>query len=145
MTTDTFTPTGFDAARLVASSDPTVLSGPWVAYLADRDGFVYLSVADAIDDLGDEEEVRIGVARGSATPTERDGGLRLPGTHQSGDQVFELETYIDGEGDDSVSAVARYAQALAMAAGLNAVSGHEPAPGYPCNNEACGCRTKASA
>ncbi|MFG2046182.1 hypothetical protein ACGFIW_01960 [Micromonospora sp. NPDC048935] len=131
----------FEAARLIASSDPNMLRGPWVAYLADSDGFVYESVADVIADLGDEEEVRIGVVRGSAAPTERDGGLRLPGTNKVGDRAFEVEVYVDGEGDNADSAVTRYAQALAMAAGLNAVSGHEPAPGYPCHNESCGCRT----
>ncbi|MFI6228569.1 hypothetical protein ACIBCR_14810 [Micromonospora echinospora] len=112
----------FDQARTTASSDDNILRGPWVAYLADEDGFVYQSIADAIEDLGDEEEVRIGVARGSAAPTERDGGLRLPGSYRSGDKVFEIETYIDGEGDDSQTAQARYAQALAMAAGLNSAA-----------------------
>lgn len=99
-------------------------SSPWVAYLASLDGFVYQSVDDAADDLGNEEEVRIGVARGSAAPKERDGGLRLPGTYRAGDQAFEFETYTDdGYGDESQSAATRYAQAQAMAAGLNAAAG----------------------
>ncbi|MEV2239465.1 hypothetical protein [Micromonospora sp. NPDC049891] len=103
-------------------TNQTSNNSPWIAYLASPDGWVYQSAEDAAEDLGPEEEVRIGVARGTAAPTERDGGLRLPGTYQSGDQVFEFETYIDGEGDESQSAAVRFAQAQAMAAGLNAAA-----------------------
>ncbi|MBM0235913.1 hypothetical protein JNW88_00225 [Micromonospora sp. ATA32] len=116
------------------------VNGPWVAYLADPSGFVYQSVDDAMDDLGGDEEVRIGVARRTAAPKERDGGLRLPGTTTCGDEAYEIECYLDGDGNPAESAAARYAQAQAMALGLNRVSQHEPAPGYPCVNEACGCR-----
>ncbi|MEV5819238.1 hypothetical protein AB0L22_08695 [Micromonospora haikouensis] len=99
-------------------------TSPWVAYLASPDGWVYSSADDAAADLGPEEEVRIGIARGTAAPIEEDGGLRLPtGSYTAGDQAFEFETYIDGEGDESQSAATRYAQAVAMAAGLNVVAG----------------------
>ncbi|MEU0078626.1 hypothetical protein ABZY58_12070 [Micromonospora tulbaghiae] len=105
-------------------TDNIKTDSPWVAYLASPDGWVYASADDAAEDLGPEEEVRIGVARGTCAPIEEDGGLRLPdGTFNAGDRVFELETYIDGEGDESQSAAVRYAQAQAMAAGLNAAAG----------------------
>ncbi|MEV5211392.1 hypothetical protein AB0K35_28350 [Micromonospora sp. NPDC053740] len=105
------------------TNDQTTNS-PWVAYLASADGWVYQSADDAAEDVGVDGEVRIGVARGTCAPVEDDGALRLPGgTYSTGDQVFELETYIDGEGNEAESAEVRFAQAKAMAAGLNAAAG----------------------
>ncbi|MEV1013720.1 hypothetical protein AB0I89_23505 [Micromonospora sp. NPDC049801] len=98
-------------------------NNPWVAYLASADGWVYQSAEDAAEDLGSDAEVRVGVARGTCAPVEDDGALRLQGgTYLAGDQVFELELYIDGEGNEAESAATRYAQAQAMAAGLNAAA-----------------------
>ncbi|GGM26643.1 hypothetical protein GCM10011608_09350 [Micromonospora sonchi] len=106
------------------TNQQTSNDSPWVAYLASVDGWVYQSAEDAADDLGGDGEVRIGVARGTCAPIEDDGGLRLPdGVHMAGDQVFELELYIDGEGNEAESAAVRFAQAKAMAAGLNAAAG----------------------
>jgi len=106
------------------SNNDSSSNSPWVAYLASVDGWVYQSAEDAAEDLGSDGEVRIGVARGTCAPIEDDGGLRLPdGTYMAGDQVFELEMYIDGEGNEDESAAVRFAQAQAMAAGLNAAAG----------------------
>lgn len=112
------------------------LRGPWLAVLADCDGFVFESIDEAREDADESEEFRVSVIRGTAMPSERldeDDTPRLPGSHNSGDQVFELDgLYLDGDGDLSVSAEARYAQAQAMAAGLNAaneaasISGRNP-------------------
>lgn len=100
------------------------IRGLWVAVLADRHGFVYDSVADAYENSGPEEEHRIAVVRGTAMPNNRSGDRpRMPGTTRSGDTVFELDdVYLDGDGDESTGAVARLAQAQAMAAGLNAAA-----------------------
>jgi hypothetical protein len=117
------------------------LRGPWLAVLSDDSGFVYPTVDDAIDTLGEEEEVDIAVVRGSAMPNDRNGTtgvlLRRPGSVMSGDVAYEIECYLV-DGDSSVSAAARYAQAQAMAAGLN--SAVPPAkcpncaPGYDCES-----------
>lgn len=99
------------------------LRGPWLAVLSDRSGFVFDSVEDARESVEDEE-VTIAVVRGSCMPNDRNGTtgvlLRLPGSYQTGDRAYEVEAYIDDPDDASIGADARYAQARAMAAGLNA-------------------------
>lgn len=97
------------------------LRGPWMAVLSDTDGTVYPTVAAAIENLGEEEEVEIAVVRGTAAPTD---GER-PGRHACGDAAYEIECYLIDPDDPSVGAEARYAQAQAMAAGLNAAAGSE--------------------
>ncbi|MDR7278916.1 hypothetical protein [Catenuloplanes atrovinosus] len=104
------------------------LTGPWRAILADADGFVYPDFATALLELGaeSEEEMQIRVARGTALPNDRGGKtgtlLRLPGSYTVGDQAYEIEAYLVDEDDPSIGAEARYAQALAMADGLNAAA-----------------------
>lgn len=104
------------------------LRGPWVAVLADGDGFVYDSVDDARENAEDpEDQFTVTVVRGSAAPSDRDGttgiNLRLPGTFMAGDVAYVLDdVYLDDPDDPSVGADARLAQALAMAAGLNAAA-----------------------
>jgi len=97
------------------------LRGPWRAVLSDRSGFVYEGVADALANADDPGgEFRVAVVRGSSWPNDRSGRrLRLPGSIQAGDRVFDLEDLLIEDSDDSVSAGARYEQAQAMAAGLN--------------------------
>lgn len=103
------------------------LRGPWKAVLATTDGFVYPSVAEAIETLGEEEEVQISVVRGSAAPNDRNGTTgvlhRLPGTVHAGDVAYEVDAYLVDPDDESLGAHARYEQAKAMAAGLNATAG----------------------
>lgn len=102
------------------------LQGPWTAVLTDLTGFVYTSVADARDNVEDpDEQVSIAIVRGSALPDDRSGcRLRLPGSYHSGDMAYEMDdVYLDDPDDESVGAEARYAQAQAMAAGLNAAGG----------------------
>jgi hypothetical protein len=100
------------------------LRGPWLAVLADNHGFVYPTVEEAIESLGEEEEVQISVVRGTALPNDRNwttGVLeRLPGSHHSGDVACEIDAYLVDPDDESIGARARYEQAKAMAAGLNA-------------------------
>jgi len=102
------------------------LQGPWTAVLADRSGFVYESVEDARENIDDpDDEVTITVVRGTALPDDRSGcRLRLPGSLHCGDQAYALDdVYLNDPDDPSVGADARYAQAQAMAAGLNAAGG----------------------
>lgn len=105
------------------------LQGPWAAVIADRDGFVYNSVDDVRENAEDpEDEYTIAVVRGSAVPTDRNGTtgcrLRLPGSAFCGDKAYEIENiYLDGDGDETTGLEARWAQAQAMAAGLNAAGG----------------------
>lgn len=103
------------------------MRGPWIAALADRDGFVYPTVKDAIEALGEDEEVRITVVRGSAVPTDRNGTtgvlLRLPGSYFAGDIGYETDAYLVDPDDESLGAHARYEQAKAMVAGLNTARG----------------------
>lgn len=110
---------------MTTETTTAALTGPWLAVVADRYGFVYDSVADA-KDSAEDDEVKISVVRGTAMPNDRNGTtgvlLRLPGSHDSGDVAYELDdVYLDDE-DESVAADARYAQAQAMAAGLNAAA-----------------------
>lgn len=101
------------------------LRGPWLAVLADRDGFVYPTFAEAMENLDEDEEMMIAVVRDSAMPT--DGGdpeqLRMAGTYNAGDLIFEVDAYLIDPDDESLGAEARYAQAQAMADGLNAAGG----------------------
>jgi hypothetical protein len=97
------------------------LAGPWRAVLADLNGDVYASVAAAPEGVEDQDEpVTISVVRGTALPVDRGGDLCAPGTYHSGDVAYELDG-VDLEDDDpSVGADARFIQAEAMSAGLNA-------------------------
>jgi hypothetical protein len=95
------------------------LRGTGVAVLADDDGSVYSSVEDAIESLGEDGEVQISVVRGSAAPDNRSG---LPETFRVGDVASDVEAYLVDPDDQTVGAVARFEQAKAMAAGLNAAA-----------------------
>lgn len=98
------------------------LRGPWSAVLADESGYTYESVDEALSDLGPDEEMQISIRRGTALPRTDidDVDARLPGEFRTGDCIFEIEVYLGEDGDPSTSCEARYAQAEAMAAGLNA-------------------------
>lgn len=111
--TDTRTST---APATEATAD--ALRGPWQAVLIDGDGYVI----DNMSDLHPHQEVSISIRRWSALPTGPVGEQRLPGTCRSGD-VIELWDYLYVEdGDPSTDAPARWAQAQAMAAGLNSAT-----------------------
>jgi hypothetical protein len=103
------------------------LTGPWVAVLADTYGFVYESVADAREnaDHAAGREFGVSVRRGTAAVIEPAGDRgRLPGSYHSGDLAYELDdVWLDDADDQSIGADARFAQAQAMAAGLNAAGG----------------------
>ncbi|WP_433731087.1 hypothetical protein ACQP2Y_21785 [Actinoplanes sp. CA-051413] len=84
------------------------LTGPWTAFLSEPDGYVIDSLADA-----ESGEVEISIRRGTALP---DDEGHLPGSYRGDDLIEIFEDYIE-EG-----AVARWAQAQAMASGLNAAA-----------------------
>lgn len=95
---------------------PEALAGRWEAVIADTYGWVTSldEVARGDDAAG---EFRIAIVRGSAAPTgpDVDGMRRLPGSYKGDDHLVEwlgLEDY------DEITA--RWVQAEAMAAGLNA-------------------------
>jgi hypothetical protein len=100
------------------------LRGPWKAILAQ--GPDVLEGTDPLGELDPGNEVDISIRRESALP---DSDGFLPGTCFSGD-VIELwdDLYVE-DGDPATSADARWAQAQAMAAGLNAAA--EVLPGQP--------------
>lgn len=105
------------------------LAGPWLAVLADRDGFVYDSFADAVEQLGEEhdEEMTVSVVRGTAMPSEKLDGDDIPrmtGSYSCGDvaHTFDDVWLVDPD-DATIGAEARLTQAQAMAAGLNAAGG----------------------
>lgn len=99
------------------------LRGPWQAVISSR-AVAYPDLATVRIELGDDAEFDISVRRGSALPD--DDGY-LPFSYRSGDVAYEIcDVWMDGDGDPSVSAQARWAQAQAMAAGLN-VGGGTPA------------------
>lgn len=94
----------------------------WLAVLADRDGFVYPTFAQARADLDDDAEMTISVVRGTALPVDDDlgDGLRAcSGPYNAGDVAYEIDAYLVDPDDESEGAAVRYAQAQAMAAGLN--------------------------
>lgn len=93
------------------------LDGPWLAYLSDADGFVIASPVDADNDGAEPEDLRIQVVRRSALPAEDVGDLRMPGTWASPDRIVEWDDF-----DDWDEVKARWVQAQAMAAGLNAAA-----------------------
>lgn len=102
------------------------LTGPWVAILSDSDGFVYESVADLRDSAEDPdgEMFEISVRRGTAAVIRPAGDRgRLPGSCRSGDVAYELDDVWLNDEDDSIGVAARFAQAQAMAAGLNMAGG----------------------
>lgn len=94
------------------------LRGPWQAVLSV--GGEILDRTQTFDTLAPDDEVEISIRRGSALPDE-DG--YLPGTCRSGDLIVLWDDLYVEDGDPSTDAPARWAQAQAMAAGLNAVGG----------------------
>lgn len=94
------------------------LAGPWKAILSDRNGDIYDTVNEARINLGPHAEVEISVRRGTALPETELIGATLPGSNYSGDVACTIDAYL-GDPHDEVGAEARYAQAQAMAAGLN--------------------------
>lgn len=92
------------------------LAGPWQAVLADRFGEVM--TIDEFDEWQvDPDDVKVVIVRGTAVPTDRHdtGELRLPGSWRSDDRLVEFDDFEEPE-----EVEARWAQAQAMAAGLNA-------------------------
>lgn len=101
------------------TTDSQHLTGPWQAVISSG-GDAYDGVRTALIELGEEGEVDISVRRGTAAPDD----AYLPGSHHTGDVAYELENvYLVDPDDASVGAEARFAQAQAMAAGLNAAGG----------------------
>lgn len=95
----------------------------WVALIADPYGFVYESAEDARENAEDPkgEEFEISVRRGTAAALRPAGDRpRLPGTYLSGDMAYQLEDVWLDDVDETVGLAVRFAQAQAMAAGLNA-------------------------
>ncbi len=94
------------------------LRGPWQAVLSHR-GESYPDMRTALIELGHKGEVDISVRRGTALAHEDDDGY-LPSSYNSGDVAYELEGVYFSDGDPSTDAEARWVQAQAIAAGLNA-------------------------
>ncbi|WP_250029697.1 hypothetical protein [Paractinoplanes maris] len=95
------------------------LSGPWRAVLvADEDGNGRFEVEN-FDYMTGSDEVDISIRRGTALP-DVDGNL--PVSYRSGDIIELWEGLYVEDGDPSTDGPARWAQAQAMAAGLNAAS-----------------------
>src|ERR1051325_2811537 len=93
------------------------LTGPWTAVMS-IDGEI-LDRTQTFDTLAPDDEVEISIRRGSALP-DHDG--YLPGSYASGDIIELWDGLYVEDGDPSTDAPARWAQAQAMAAGLNAVA-----------------------
>lgn len=91
----------------------------WQAVLHDNYGNVW-TVEDAVEshdsERGFDFAMEVSIARGTAAPV--DG--RMPGTTDPGDTLCNWDEF-DGENDDELTVFRRrWAQAQAMAAGLNA-------------------------
>lgn len=92
------------------------LRGPWKAFIGDSNGEIYTSP----EEVDEDDSADVSVRRGSALPGERG---TLPGMHLTGDVLFELEGLYRNEEDPSIGLEARWEQAQAVAAGLNALAG----------------------
>lgn len=107
----------------------------WQAVIADNYGYIFAAThlrwpdgrlhpssetTTATVRESDCREVTVSIVRGAAAPIGGDGGWnRLPGTYRSGDVAHTEDIELDHGDDDSVSLETRWAQAQAMAAGLN--------------------------
>jgi hypothetical protein len=90
------------------------VTGPWEAVIADGHGWV-TTLAEALRDDLDANDLRIAIVRGSAAPYELDGDRKLPGGYDSGDMLVEWGDFVG-----LVELRTRLAQAEAMVVGLNA-------------------------
>ncbi len=111
------------------TTETAALRGPWHAYIAELEGFVYPDMSDLrenCEEFGDPEAAfEVVIVRGSAMPKPAGCRDRLPGSHTAADKAFKADNlYLDdditGEVDESESVSAIFARAQAMAAGLNA-------------------------
>jgi len=93
------------------------LRGPWKAVLS-LHGEV-IGGDDPFAELIPSDEVDISIRRGTALP-DKDDEDSLPRTCRSGDVIDLWDDLYVEDGDPSTDAAARWAQAQAMAAGLNA-------------------------
>jgi hypothetical protein len=92
------------------------LRGPWKAVMSSHGDIVNLP------ELAPDDEVDISIRRATALPVKEDDDTCLPGTCNSGDLIRLWENLYVEEVDPSTDAAARWAQAQAMAAGLNAAN-----------------------
>lgn len=99
------------------------LRGPWQAVIEDRgDAYPSLDAARAV--LGERGSVNISVRRASALPDNWDVNHFPSSHHATGDVAYELDdVHLFDDEYSPVRAEARFAQAQAMAAGLNAAGG----------------------
>lgn len=93
------------------------LNGPWESVLTDNSGWEINP--EYLDDY-EPDDVRISIVRGTAAPAASGpvGARRLPGTYNSDDHLIEFDDF-----EDLDEVRARWVQAQAMAAGLNAAVG----------------------
>ncbi len=97
--------------------------GPWHAFIADPDGFVYTSIDDLRENAEDpDDQFSVVIVKGSAMPDDRSGCRdRLPGSYTCADQALHTDDlYLGDDVDDSESVTLTWARAQAMCAGLNA-------------------------
>lgn len=84
-----------------------MLTGPWMACLADDAGFCTDDIEEMFSEWG-----TISVVRASALPNGRDGGLRLPGSHLVSDVLYE-KSIDDFEDSDELREAWSLAQQVA--------------------------------
>lgn len=103
-------------------------AAPWKAVLAQ--GAEILEGPDPLGGLDPGAEVDISIRRASALP---DADGFLPGSYATGDAIDLWQDIYVEDGDPSTDADARWAQAQAMADGLNAAwrTAEPDAPGQP--------------
>jgi hypothetical protein len=97
---------GTDSAVLIAETfcgpehPPAVAAfiaaarSPWMAVMSGDGGFC----ADTLEELAEFGDIfEIAVVRATALPTERDGGLRRPGSWESEDLLYEITHFEDDD------------------------------------------------
>lgn len=78
----------------------------WQAFISEPYGFCYTDPDEIAEQLADEnaEATEISIRRRSALPTNKDGGLRHPGTYTSADIFVEIDLEDIDEPEDRVAA-----------------------------------------
>jgi hypothetical protein len=111
----------------------TTPTGPWRAFVHDPSGWVHDDPEEALREIFDDvEDGRITVCCGTALPHDRQGDLRMEGTHNTEDVFLEIDLTDFDTFEEGMQA---WKRAQAATEGLNRMAAAESSSRVEATNE----------